>query len=47
MKIWITDPQRTDPEYLNDTNNVGYNNPINQNLGLQIKPILSVRFGRN
>ena len=21
--IWITDPQRTDPKYLNDTNNAG------------------------
>jgi hypothetical protein len=22
--LWITDPQRTDPEYFNDTNNAGY-----------------------
>ena len=22
--IWITDPHRADPEYLNDTNNAGY-----------------------
>jgi hypothetical protein len=26
--IWITDPQRTYLEYLNDTNNAGYWDPI-------------------
>ena len=24
LMIWITDSQRTDPEYLNDTNNARY-----------------------
>ena len=26
--ICITDPQRKDPEYLNDTNDAGYKHPI-------------------
>jgi hypothetical protein len=28
FRIWITDPQKTNPEYLNDTNNAGYEHPI-------------------
>ena len=44
--IWITDSQRIDPEYLNDTNNVGYYHSI-KNPGLQNRPISLVRFGRN
>ena len=28
IRIWITDPQRTDPEYLNNSNNAGYKHTI-------------------
>jgi hypothetical protein len=47
--IWITDPQRTDPKYMNDTKFVLQTtlNTTNQNPGLHNRPIKLVKFGRD
>ena len=44
--IWITDPQRTDPEYLTDTKKRGIL-ALNRNPGFQNRPISLARFGRD